>query len=132
MLWVNWIQLVQPHLDVAQQLLQPGLGVVEAAPLRSGTSCIWKQIFKPGYHILGSRVETRRFQSLSQLVHSLPPPGEALDGGVGGGEEGIRLVARVEGGAHDGQVAHRFLWARGLGTLGFLLHYTPFSLVVNF
>jgi hypothetical protein len=36
-------------------------------PLCSGTSCICKQSLKPGFHFIGSRVETSRFQAQGQL-----------------------------------------------------------------
>jgi hypothetical protein len=40
----------------------------------SGTSCIWKQTLKPGAHIEGSRVETRRFQSYGSTAFNLYNP----------------------------------------------------------
>jgi hypothetical protein len=75
-LWVNCTQLVQPHLGLFRRRrpnLSPGVAVQVAFERR---------ILKPGFHLIGARVETRRLSAASIYgsgevnVHRPPHHGE--------------------------------------------------------
>jgi hypothetical protein len=62
----NWIQLVQPPPHGAHPQQAHGVAAQDAA---FESKCL-----KPGYHISGSRVETRRFQAMGQADSTCTAP----------------------------------------------------------
>jgi hypothetical protein len=75
-LWVNWIQLVQPHRVHGGELILDNLPllIVERLGVAAVQVAFESKGLKPGYHILSARVETRRLQATGQLESTCTAP----------------------------------------------------------